>query len=346
MPTVIQQDRFGKMPSGEEVLRLTLKSDAIEVEILNYGAIIRAIRLPDGNGGIRDVVLGFDNFEPYLSNPAYFGAIVGRYANRIANGDFSLNGRTYTLARNNGPNSLHGGICGFDKKLWHCEQHESSIVLSYLSAHGEEGYPGNVEVRVSYTLRDSTLELRYSAITDRSTVLNLTNHSYFNLAGTGSILNHELQISADYFTPVDHTQIPTGELRPVDGTRFDFRTPRLIGRSITQADEQLLIGKGYDHNWVLLGNAQELRRAAVLVEPASGCTLRVHTDQPGVQFYAGNLLDGSIRGKRGQSYTQHSGLCLETQHFPDSPHHPEFPTTVLEPGEEFQSRTRFAFGRS
>lgn len=343
MPPLIEQDLFGSMPSGEDILRFTLKSSDLELEILNYGGIVRALRLPDGNGNIRDVVLGFDSFEPYLRNPAYFGAMIGRYANRIANAEFTLNGHTYTLARNNGPNSLHGGICGFDKRLWHAEQQGNSIELSYLSEDGEEGYPGNLAVRVQYTLNGSSLELNYSAVTDQTTILNLTNHSYFNLAGTGSILNHELQIAADCFTPVDSTQIPTGELRPVEGTPFDFRMTRRIGGSINDPDEQLSIGKGYDHNWVLAGPAQ-FRHAAVVVEPRSGSTLEVHTDQPGVQFYAGNQLDGSIRGKRGERYLQRSGLCLETQHFPDSPHHPQFPSTVLHAGEEFRSRTTFGFG--
>jgi aldose 1-epimerase len=342
----IEQDRFGTMPSGEAVLRFKLKNNQLEVEILNYGGIVRALRVPANGDRVRDVVLGFDEFEPYLENPAYFGAIIGRYANRIAYGEFTLNGRTYNLARNNGPNSLHGGLRGFDKKMWLAEQRENSIQLSYLSEDGEEGYPGNLAVRVRYKLSEHALELQYHATTDQTTILNLTNHSYFNLAGAGSILDHDLQILADYYTPVDQTQIPTGELRPVEGTPFDFRTLRQISRSINERDEQLFIGQGYDHNWVLLRKTEELRRAAVLVEPDSGCTLEVHTDQPGIQFYAGNQLDGSICGKRGESYMRHSGLCLETQHFPDSPHRPEFPTTVLEAGEQFQSRTIFAFRQS
>jgi aldose 1-epimerase len=341
--TAIAQDLFGTVPSGEAVPRFTLSTDAIEVEILAYGGIIRALRVCDSRGARRDAVLGFDSFEPYLRNPAYFGAIIGRYANRIANAEFQLNGRTYTLARNDGPNSLHGGIRGFDKRLWHAEQQDALLHLTYISQDGEEGYPGNLAIQVTYGLHDSSLHIHYSATTDQPTILNLTNHSYFNLAGVGSIIDHGLEIAAEYFTPVDATQIPTGEFRNVSGTPFDFRQPRRIGDRISEPDEQLVIGKGYDHNWVLRHPPRQFSRAALLVGPDSRCAMEVHTDQPGIQLYTGNLLDGSIVGKRGHIYECRAGLCLETQHFPDSPHHPEFPSAALGPGERFSSRTAFVF---
>jgi aldose 1-epimerase len=341
--TKIEPDQFGRLPTGNPVTRFTLTSDAVEAEILNYGGIVRALRVNDSQGNRRDVVLGFDGLEPYFQNPAYFGAIIGRYANRIANGEFTLDGHSYSLARNNGANALHGGVCGFDKRLWQAEEQEDGLQLSYVSEDGEEGYPGKLSVKVTYTLRDNTLGIEYFAVTDQPTIVNLTNHSYFNLAGAGSVLDHELQLAADYFLPVLASQIPAGDLRSVAGTPFDFRSSRRVGASISASDQQLSIGKGYDHNWVLRHGAGEFACAAVLLEPHSGLTLEVHTDQPGVQFYAGNLLDGSIIGKHGRAYQQHAGLCLETQHYPDSPHHPDFPSTVLRPPEVFRSRTEFVF---
>ncbi len=342
MANHIKEDQFGTMPSGEAVQRFTVSGDGVEAEILSYGGIVRALRVADASGGVRDVVLGFDTFEPYLSNPPYFGAVIGRYANRIADGRFVLNGRTYELPINNGRNSLHGGTRGFDKRLWQPEQKDGELELNYLSPDGEEGYPGELKVRVTYSIEDSALRIQYVAETDGATVLNLTNHSYFNLAGDGNILQHRLTIAADCITPVDANQIPTGELLEVVGTPFDFRDPTEIGKRIFEPNEQLLIGKGYDHNWVLDHAPGKFALAAVLSDAASGCTLEVHTDQPGIQFYSGNLLDRSV-GKNGHIYEPHSGLCLETQHFPDSPNHPAFPSTTLRPGEHFQSRTEFRF---
>ena len=342
MSSRIKDDQFGTMPSGEGVQRFTLSSDALEVEILSYGGIVRALRVPDTSGELRDVVLGFDTLEPYLGNPPYFGAIIGRYANRIARGRFALNGRAYQLPINNRPNSLHGGNRGFDKRLWQAEQKDAGVELSYPSPNGEEGYPGDLQVRVTYSIEGRALRIRYEAETDQPTVLNLTNHSYFNLGGSHTILQHRLRLAASRFTPVDTTQIPTGELVQVAGTPFDFRELTEIGRRISDPSEQLRIGKGYDHNWVLNHGPAEFAVAAVLSDPESGSTLEVHTDQPGIQFYSGNLLDG-LRGKQGRTYGAHSGLCLETQHFPDSPNHPEFPSTTLMPGDSFKSRTEFRF---
>ena len=343
MPTQIRDSHFGRMPSGESVRQFTLLGNNVEVEILAYGGIVRALRVPDSRGKLADVVLGFDTFEPYLRNPAYFGCIVGRYANRIANGTFSLDSATYNLARNDWPNALHGGISGFDKRLWQVGQLNQAVQLTYHSEDGEEGYPGGVDVIVSYELADDTLGITYRARTDRTTVLNLTNHSYFNLAGEGSVLDHRLQIAADFFTPVDQSLIPTGEIRPVAGTPFDLREPHPIAESLSAPDEQLRIGHGYDHNFVLNHSPGEFALAAVLRHLPSGRQMQVHTDQPGMQLYAGNLLEGSIVGKAGRGYGMNAGLCLETQHFPDSPNRPEFPSTLVRPGEPFSSRTEFRF---
>ena len=341
------------MFQGTPVDQVTLKNkNGVEVQAISYGAIITSIKVPDRNGKFADVALGFDRPNQYFADPTppYFGAIVGRYGNRIANGAFTLNGRKYVLAKNNGPNSLHGGNKGFDKVLWRVSTsetpHASSAIFARTSPDGEEGYPGNLAVRVTYTLTDTNqLIVEYHATTDKATPLNLTQHSYFNLAGEGSgdILKHELMINADRYTPVDDTLIPTGELAPVSGTPFDFRTPTAIGARIDQDNPQLKKGKGYDHNWVLNKKGTGPELAARLTDPASGRTLEIATTEPGVQFYTGNFLDGTIKGKSGHVYAHRTGLCLETQHFPDSPNHTSFPTTIVQPGKAYDSKTIFTF---
>jgi len=316
--------------------------------------VIVSIRVPDRDGRVDDVVLGFDTLEDYLTKSRYFGAVVGRYANRIAKGRFVLDGKTYQLAINNGPNHLHGGIKGFDKVVWHAEPIERdgnvSVVYTYASGDGEEGYPGALSVRVMYTLTAANeIAVEYDAKTDKPTIVNLTQHTYFNLAGdgTGEILGHQLTIDADRFTPIDDTLIPTGELAPVEGTPFDFRKPMAIGARIDGNHEQLRNAKGYDHDFVINRPANDpsaFVHAARLVDPTTGRTLDVSTTQPGMQFYSGNFLDGSVVGKRGRRYNHRYGLCLETQHFPDSPNHANFPSTVVRPGQPFRSKTTFAFG--
>jgi aldose 1-epimerase len=341
---------FGRADGGAVDI-FELSNGSIEVTVMNYGGVVQSLRAPDREGGREDVVLGFDSLEEYVANNAdqkhttYFGAIVGRYANRIANGRFTLDGETYSLARNNGPNALHGGPRGFHRVVWDATVVEGGVQLSYLSSDGEEGYPGNLSVNVRYTLAGSDLRIDYSAATDQETVVNLTNHSYFNLSGQGNgdILGHDLRLHASRFTPVDSTLIPTGELRPVAGTPFDFRQMIAIGSRIKDADEQLKIAGGYDHNWVLESGGDGLNLVAEAYEPTTGRLLQVLTTQPGVQFYSGNFLDGSVRGKGGASYPRRSGFCLETQHFPDSPNHPNFPTTVLRAGQRFESTTVFRF---
>ena len=343
---------FGKTPDGAEITLYTLtNANGMEVGIINYGAIVASIKVPDRNGKFGDVVLGFDSLDGYEAENPFFGAIVGRYGNRIAKGEFKLDGRTYTLAKNNGPNSLHGGNKGFNKVVWSARDASKpglpGVHLTYISKDGEEGYPGNLTVDVTYTLTaQNELKIDYSLTTDKDTVANVTNHSYFNLSGEGSgdILKHEIMLAADKFTPVDDTLIPTGELKPVAGTPFDFRKPTAIGARIEQDDQQLKYGKGYDHNWVLNRAAgAAISLAARLHDPSSGRTLEVWTTQPGVQFYSGNFLDGTIHGKSGHVYGLRSGLCLETQHFPDSPNHPNFPTTTLKAGAHFRSTTIFKF---
>jgi aldose 1-epimerase len=350
--TKMQKQTFGKTEDGQQVDLYTLSNkNGVEVAITNYGGTVVLWKVPDRNGHIADVVLGYDNVKDYENGKAYFGATVGRYANRIAHGKFTLNGSTYTLAKNDGENHLHGGIKGFSKRVWTAKDVSGSngqaLELTYLSKDGEEGYPGNLSVTVVFTLTEKNeLKIEYSATTDKDTVLNLTNHSYFNLAGQGSgdILSHQLTLNADRFTPVDATLIPTGELRKVKGTPFDFTQTTAIGARINQDDEQLKRGKGYDHNWVLnktkLG---VLTLAAELYEPKSGRLLEVRTTEPGVQFYTGNFLDGSAHGKEGKVYNYRTGMCLETQHFPDSPNHPDFPSTVLKPGQRFHSTTIYKF---
>jgi aldose 1-epimerase len=346
----IKKASFGKTPEGQTVDLYTLTNKkGMEVAITNFGGIVVSVKVPDRNGKVADVVLGYDTLDGYVKDKSYFGALVGRYGNRIAQGKFSIDGATYTLAQNNGPNSLHGGIKGFNKMVWTAKAISSkdgpALQLNYLSKDGEEGYPGNLSVQVVYTLTDGNeLKIDYSATTDKKTVLNLTNHSYFNLAGQGSgdILAHELALQADKFTPVDTTLIPTGELRDVAGTPFDFRTKAAIGARINQDDEQLKLGKGYDHNFVLR-HSGELAPAARVREPKSGRVLEVSTTEPGVQFYTGNFLDGSAIGKGGKGMTMRAGFCLETQHFPDSPNHPDFPSTLLSPGQRYHTITVYKF---
>jgi len=343
----VEKRSFGTTPAGEAVDLYVLKAArGVEAAITNYGGIVVSLRAPDRQGRLADIVLGFDSLQGYLGQKGYLGAIVGRYGNRIANGRFSLGGVEYTLARNNGPNHLHGGVHGFHEAVWKGKEastpHGAGVELRYTSADGEEGYPGNLSVIVTYVPTDAgELLINYAATTDKPTVVNLTNHSYFNLAGQGEgdVLAHELFIDADRFTPVDESLIPTGELRAVAGTPFDFRTPAAIGARIDAADPQIGHGKGYDHNWVLNGEAGKLRLVARLREPRSGRVLEVQTTEPGVQVYTGNFLDGSIVGKQGRAYGRRSAICLETQHFPDSPNKPAFPSAVLKPGERYQTTT-------
>jgi aldose 1-epimerase len=342
---------FGNMPDGRTIDLYTLKSSAIEARVMTYGAGIVSLRVPDRTGELRDVVLGFSDLEGYIQNhsstaPRFFGSVIGRYANRIARASFSLDGKRFTLARNNGENILHGGPGGFHNVVWDAELIRDGVAFHYFSKEGEEGFPGNLSITVRYTLVQAELQIEYLATTDRPTVVNLTNHSYFNLSGAGSggtILPHRLRLFGSQFTPVDSSLIPTGELRPVDGSPFDFRTPTAILERIGADDEQLRFGHGYDHNFVLDDSFAQLKQAAELHDPASGRTLEIWTTEPAIQFYSGNFLDGSWRGKNGVAYAKHAGLCLETQHFPDSPNHPEFPSTVLRPGQTFYSLTVYRF---
>lgn len=339
---------FGKTNDGTAIQIYTLtNSHGMEVRIMNYGGTVVSVKAPDRKGVMADVVFGFDDLKGYLDRRTFFGVLVGRYANRIAKGRFTLNGVEYKLATNNGENSLHGGARGFDMAVWTPRQlPDGGLELTYLSKDGEENYPGNLKVTVTYHLTESNeLRIAYAATTDKDTVLNLTNHSFFNLkgAGTGDILGHEVMIAADRFTPVDAGLIPTGELRPVAGTPFDFHKSTAIGARINQDEEQLKRGKGYDHNFVLDGKNVSVRLAARVVEPSTGRVLEVLTDQPGIQFYTGNFLDGTVKGKGGKVYGHRTGFCLETQHFPDSPNKPAFPTTQLKPGQRFQSTTIYRF---
>ncbi|MCC7054497.1 MAG: galactose mutarotase [Gemmatimonadaceae bacterium] len=351
-PAGVQTAPFGTLPSGQAVTQYTLKNaNGIELRAITYGGIITSLKTPDKTGAFADIVLGYDNLDGYLKTTPYFGAIVGRYGNRIAKGKFTLDGTTHTLATNNGPNALHGGVVGFDKVLWTGKPVTvaggQAVEFSYTSKDGEEGYPGTLQVTVRYTLTDSNqLQIEYHATTDKATPVNITQHSYFNLAGDGSgdVLKHEVTLNADRFTPVDSTLIPTGALQSVAGTPFDFRKPTAIGARINDTDTQLKNGGGYDHNWVLTRNGEGLSAAAHVYEPTSGRTLHVETTEPGVQFYTGNFLDGTITGKSGHVYKYRNGFCLETQHFPDSPNQAAFPSTILKPGAEHVSRTVFTFG--
>lgn len=346
-----RKDDFGKMPDGRKVEIYTLTNkNGLEAKIINYGGALVSLKVPDRNGKLDDIVLGFDNLDAYLASPPYIGTLIGRYGNRIAKGRFTLNGVEYKLATNNGENHLHGGNVGFDKVLWTIKplkvKDGDAVELTYFSRDGEEGYPGNLSVRAVYTLTNNNeLRIDYSATTDKDTIVNLTNHSYFNLAGQGNgdITNHQLIINADRFTPVDAGSIPTGELKSVKGTPFDFTKLTLISSLINQDDEQLKFGKGFDHNFVLNGENGKLKLAAKVVEPASRRVMEIMTTEPGLQFYSGNFLDGSKIGKGNKPYKYRYGFCLETQHFPDSPNRPNFPSTVLKKGEKYQTTTVHKF---
>lgn len=348
----VTQAPFGVTPDGQQVTLYTFSNSAgMEARVIDYGGIIVSLRVPDRDGELEDVVLGFDSLEGYVAEHPYFGAIIGRFGNRIANGRFTLDGQEYQLPVNNGPNSLHGGNRGFDKVVWAAEPFENDrgrgIILRYTSPDGEEGYPGTLEARVTYTLTDDNeLIFDYHATTDAATPVNLTQHSYFNLAGNGAgtILDHEVMLNASRFTPVNRDLIPTGALQPVAGTPFDFTEPTAVGSRIEADDEQLRFAGGYDHNFVIDRDAGDsLTLAARVRESTSGRVLEVLTTEPGVQFYTGNFLDGTLTGKDGAVYERRTGFCLETQHFPDSPNQPDFPSTILRPGEEYRSSTVFRF---
>ncbi|MDW5376553.1 aldose epimerase family protein [Halomonas sp. HP20-15] len=355
----VEKSSFGKLPDGRQVDAYRISNDnGIEMRVITYGGIIVSLRTPDVQGNMDDIVLGFDSLDKYLSdtyqqvNP-YFGALIGRYGNRIAGGQFTLNGETHELATNDGDNHLHGGDKGFNQRLWQAEpfsnEQGAGVTLSYTSADGEEGYPGRLETRVTYTLTDDdALQIDYHATTTEATPVNLTQHSYFNLDGEGneSILDHLLMINAEAFTPIDESLIPTGEIRPVADTPFDFTELTAIGARIDKDNQQLKFAKGYDHNFVLKRESpqsEELVLAARVWEPDSGRVLEVATSEPGIQFYSGNFLAGKLTGKSGQPYVHRSGFALETQHFPDSPNHPDFPSTILRPGETYQSQTVYRF---
>lgn len=348
----VQQEHFGITESGDSVTLYTLSNaQGMKVAIMDYGGIITSIHVPDREGNMGNVVLGFDNLTQYEGRHPFFGALVGRYANRIGGAQFTLDDSTYTLAANNGPNSLHGGLKGFDKQMWESKpfqaEKEVGVVLEYVSTDGEEGYPGTLTTVVTYTLTDDNeLTIKYKATTDKRTILNLTNHSYFNLTDGGAtdILGHELILDADLFTPVDSNMIPTGELRPVEGTPFDFRSAKAIGQDIDmEGNQQIAYGGGYDHNYVINREGEGLVKFAEVYDPVSGRQMEVSTTLPGVQLYCGNFLDGSLTGPGGKTYNKRSGLCLETQHYPDSPNKPEFPSVVLSPGETYSHTTAFAF---
>jgi aldose 1-epimerase len=347
----MKKELFGKTVDGTDAYVFTLKNrSGMEARITNYGGIMLSLLVPDKRGNFGDVVLGYDSLAQYVKDNPYFGCIVGRYGNRIQKGKFRLDGKEYTLATNNGPNHLHGGLKGFDKVVWSVKKDESKegkcLALTYVSKDREEGYPGNLSVKVTYTLTDSNeLRIDYTAMTDKTTIVNLTQHSYFNLAGAGSgdILGHELYIDADRFTPVDKSLIPTGELRSVRGTPLDFTKSTPIGARINDKDEQLVFGIGYDHNWVLNKKEGELKLAARVEEKTSGREMDVISTEPGLQFYTGNFLNGSNVGKGGKKYEQRYGFCLETQHFPDSPNKPGFPSTVLKEGQTYSTTTIYKF---
>ena len=348
--TLVKKEAYGKLPDGTPVDLYIMSEGLFEARVTNYGGYLVSLKVPDRSGQSEDVVLGFDDFEGYYNNTthkgtAFLGPIVGRYANRIAGGKFILGGKQYSLVVNNGPNAIHGGPHGFHTVLWNGKLIADGVELTYLSKDGEEGYPGNLSVTVRYSLSKGALTIDYSATTDKQTILNLTNHTYFNLNGNGrgDILNHSLTLHASLFTWADAYLVPTGELKSVEGTPLDFRRSTRIGERIDSDYEQLRVAGGYDQNWVIDGGGNKLTDAAEVYEPASGRVLRVLTDQPGVQFYTGNFFDGTLKGKGGLVYQKRAGLCLETQHFPDSPHHPNFPTTELRPSERFHRVTVFSF---
>ena len=345
----IESQDWGEAPDGQGVQLYTIVNDlGAEARITNYGGIVVSLRVPDRDGGLDDVVLGYDTLPEYVDDLSYFGCVVGRYANRIAGGRFTLNGVEYILTANERWNHLHGGIKGFSKVVWEARVVEragsAGVSLSYLSRDGDEGYPGNLRAEVTYLLtEDDELRIEYEATTDRDTVVNLSHHSYFNLAGGGDILSHELTLLADSFTPVDGELIPTGELRSVTGTPMDFTAPTTIGERIEADDEQLEIAGGYDHNWVLKREGSGLSLAARVHHPVTGRTMEMSTTEPGIQFYSGNQLLTHISGKRGRRFGPRHGLCLEAQHFPDSPNRPEFPSTVLREGETYRQTTVYRF---
>lgn len=337
---------FGKTEDGTEIQLYTMTNSRGAVcKMMNYGATVTELQMPDRNGKIGDVILGFDRLDPYLGKIGYLGATIGRVGNRIAKGRFTLDGKTYTLATNDGPNHLHGGNTGFDKRIWQAEPKETSdgpsIVFRYTSPDGEEGYPGTLKAQVTYTLtNENELRIDYVATTDHATPINLTNHTYFNLGGGGSVLNEELTLNSDHYTPVDDTLIPTGEIAPVAGTPMDFRKAKPIGRDLGQLTNK---PQGYDHNFVVRRPGHGMRWAAKVYDPASGREMEVLTDQPGIQFYSGNFLDGTLTGRNGVVYRQHDALCLETQHYPDSPNEPKFPNAILRPGETYRTSTIYRF---
>lgn len=344
---------WGTAPGGAEITLYTLKCGDVRASVMNYGGVLVGLWAPDRRGQVQDITLGYDEAAPYLSRAtsAYFGALIGRCANRVACGQLTLDGQTHQLEVNNGPHSLHGGEAGFDQRLWTAEPDPGTdrpaLRLRYVSPDGEGGYPGTLSVSVTYSLSADGLNLLYRAETDAPTVVNLTNHTYWNLSGDAArdVLGHEVRVNASDFTPIDDTLIPTGELRPVAGTAFDFRTPRVLGEALRAFadDSQLRFAGGYDHNFALGGSAGELKEAAEVHDPVSGRVLTAFTTEPGMQLYSGNFLDGSLTGKGGRRYARHWALCLETQHFPDSPHQPSFPSVRLDPGERFESHTRYGF---
>lgn len=344
----ISVEPYGTLQDGSAVSMYTLKNNSgATMSVINYGGIITSLLVPDKDGNLIDVVLGFDSLQAYEKRNPFFGALVGRYGNRIGGGKFTLDGKEYDLVKNNNGNHLHGGTKGFDKVIWNVEEVSSdegvAIRLSYLSKDMEEGYPGNLDVKVVYTLtHDNTVKFDYEATTDKKTIVNLTQHTYFNLkGGNGDILDHMMRINADKFVPVNEGLIPVGELRPVENTPMDFRKPTRIGERINADDEQIRFGRGYDHTWVL--NGEGLKLAAEVYAEASGIEMTVHTTEPGVQFYTGNFLDGSLTGKNNVVYHQRTGFCLETQHFPDSPNQKNFPSVVLNPGEKYATTTTYKF---
>jgi aldose 1-epimerase len=338
---------WGHTADGTTVRLYTLTSAQIEVRVTTYGAHLVSVRTPDRAGKMADIALGYDSLDTYLIKPnPYIGAVVGRYGNRIAKGQFTIDGKSYQIPVNNGPNALHGGPKGFDQYVWKSQEVPDGVEFTHVSPDGDMGFPGTMTAKVRYTLKGSTLRIDYSATTDKATIVNLTNHTYWNLHGDekGNILDERIEINADKFTPVDATLIPTGELAPVAGTPLDFRKPEVIGARIDADDEQMKRAGGYDFNFVLNGTPGTLRVAAIATDPGSGRKLTVETTEPGVQFYSGNFLDGTFTGRHGIKYEKHWGFCLETQHFPDSPNHPDFPSTELKPGETMQSTTTFTFG--
>ncbi|WP_198683121.1 aldose epimerase family protein [Peristeroidobacter agariperforans] len=348
----ISKAAFGTLPDGTAVDLFTMvNANGMEVRATNYGGIITALLVPDGAGKATDITLGLKSFDDYVKNPPYFGAIIGRYGNRIAKGQFKIDDQTYKLPKNDGPNTLHGGVKGFDKVVWQAEPFEKEdsvgVIFTYTSKDGEEGFPGNLQTRVTYTLTDKNeLSFDYHATTDKPTVVNLTQHAYFNLAGDGNgdVLGHEFTIYADGYTPVNKQLIPTGKIAPVTDTPFDFRNKVKLADRVNADNEQIKFGQGIDHNFVLKKkDPKALTLAARVSEPTTRRVMEVHTTEPGVQFYTGNFLDDTLAAKAGKPYAKHSGFCLETQHFPDSPNQPEFPSTVLRPGEEYNSRTVYTF---